>query len=131
MTYVADTRLLLTFWFPPNKATKNAIIKLMRTALAEGLIVPSIVITEYIKIAGKRIGLEASETHIRSLMASGAMVRSINGRIAFTAGKLALKYPNIPIADTLIAAVAIEEGASYVITDDEHFRRMGLRTKWI
>jgi len=131
LTYVADTRFLITFWFPPDQTTKMAVIRLMRTAPAEGLLIPSIAITEYIRVAGKRVGIEASETHIRSLLASGARVRSIDERIAFTAGELALRYPDVPIADAVIAAVAVEEKASFVITDDEHFRHMGLRTKWI
>jgi len=103
----------------------------MRAALAEGLLLPSVVIAEYIRVAGRRIGLEASETHVRSLIASGAKVESVDERAAFTAGELALKFPDVPMADALIAAVAINRRASYVITDDEHFRRMGLRTKWI
>ena len=131
MTCVADTRFLITFWFPPDQATKTAIIRLMRAALAEGLLLPSVVIAEYIRVAGRRIGLEASETHVRSLIASGAKVESVDERAAFTAGELALKFPDVPMADALIAAVAINRRASYVITDDEHFRRMGLRTKWI
>lgn len=131
MTGVADTRLLLTLEFPPSRDVKLKVERLFRRELARRLLIPSIVVTEFLKVAGFRIGFQAALTRIRLLKSMGAKVLSMDERLATTAGRLLLDNPNIPIADALIASPVIVGKADYVLSDDEHFRVMNVKTRWI
>ena len=131
MTSVADTRLLLAFKFPPSERARDQVSVFLIQELKKGLLIPSIVVTEYIKIAGGRVDLAASLTHISELEARGARIAEIDRKIAVKAGELSLKHADIPIADTLITSTAITYSAKQVITDDPHFQTLGLKPKWI
>ena len=61
MTAVADTRLLLTLQFPPTKELKARIEETIARELAGRLVAPSVVSTEFLKIAGARMGESAAE----------------------------------------------------------------------
>lgn len=131
LTSVADTRLLLAFKFPPSEGVRDQISALLVQELRRGLLIPSIVVTEYIKIAGGRVGLSAALAHIGELEARGARIVEIDRAIAVKAGELSLKHADIPIADTLIASTATIHGARQVLTDDPPFHKLGLKLKWI
>jgi hypothetical protein len=47
------------------------------------------------------------------------------------AGSLLLANRNVPIADALIASFVKNGTAEYVVTDDLHFKALGVKTKWI
>jgi len=131
MTSVCDTRLLITFRFPPSEETKQKITKLVQRELGERLLVPSIVLAEYVKVASKKVGVEAAITHIHELESRGIIVTNINREIALEAGRLLAKYPNVPIADALLAASATVYSADHVVTNDPHFKKLGVKTQWI
>ena len=50
---------------------------------------------------------------------------------ALTAGNLLLANATVPIADALIAFFVKTGSAEYVVTDDPHFKTLGVKTKWI
>jgi len=56
---VADTRLLLTLEFPPDEETKKLAEDLVSKEITRRLLFPSVVLAEFIKVAGPRIGKEA------------------------------------------------------------------------
>lgn len=131
MTVVADTRFLLTFKFPPTKETKQKIANLMEESLRRGLLVPSIVLTEFIKVSGKKLGEEATLIFLKELTIRGATIVSIDESIATEAGKLALRHWDVPIADVIIGATTIVHRAEHIVSDDQHFREMKLKTRWL
>jgi len=131
LTVVADTRFLLTFEFPPTKETKQRMANLMDESLRRGLLLPSIVLTEFIKLAGKKLGEESALIFLRELTTRGASVIAIDERIAIESGKLALKYWDVPIADVLISATMIVHRAEHIVSDDGHFKDMKLKTRWV
>jgi len=49
---------------------------------------------------------------------------------AFAAGSLLLSRRNVPIADVVIASFVKTGIAEYVLTDDPHFKALGVNTKW-
>lgn len=67
----------------------------------EKLLIPSIVIIEYIKIVGKRIEKEGANIRLRSWIDSGAKVIFLTEKLAFKAGELAIKNPGIPLVDSI------------------------------
>lgn len=130
LTVVADTRLLLAFKFPPTKETKQRIVSLMEESLRRGLLVPSIVVTEFIKLAGKRLGEEAALIFLKELTIRRATIIAIDEKVAIEAGKLALRHWDVPIADILIGATTLVHHAEHIVSDDQHFKQMKLKTKW-
>ncbi|HYA78535.1 MAG TPA: PIN domain-containing protein [Verrucomicrobiae bacterium] len=131
MTGIADTRLMLTLEFPPTKNTSEKIEEFVKREIAKQLIAPSIVLTEFVKYAGTRIGEDAAKNRLRLLEEKGLRILPITEKIALTAGSLLLINRNAPIADALIASFVKDGVAEYVVTDDPHFKAFGIKTKWI
>jgi predicted nucleic acid-binding protein len=131
LTSLADTRLLLTLEFPPNNELAAKAENFFEKETARQLLVPSIVITEFIKYAGARIGEDAARTRIRLLKEKGLKIIPLDEKEALTAGSLLLAHANVPIADALIASYVKNGTAEYVVTDDLHFKTLGVKTKWI
>ena len=131
MTSVADTRLLLTLQFPPDQAVSGKIRMFVQKEMAHGIILPSIVLTEFAKIAGSTIGIEAAMRTIDMLKERGMKVKPIDEELAAEAGRLLVRHKNVPVADSLIAAFTFSRGAEYVLSDDPHFSALGSKTRWI
>ena len=131
MTAVADTRLLLTLQFPPGKEIGKRVEEAITRELAGRLLAPSIVLTEFVKIAGARIGESAALLRLNLFKERGMRVIPLGEDLALVAGKLLLSHPEVPIADALIASLVKTGDAEYVITDDPHYRDLGVRTKWV
>ena len=131
MTGVADTRLLLALEFPPDEDAKKRLEHLATKEISGRLLAPSIILTEFIKIAGARIGADAAKVRIQFLKEKGMRIVSLDEEIAMVAGRLLLSHRDVPVADSLIASFIQTGVAEYVVSDDPHFRTLGIRTKWI
>ena len=131
MTGIADTRLLLTLEFPPKDTIAAKVEDFVEKEIARQLLAPSIVMIEFIKYAGAIIGEDAAQNRLRQLKEKGLRTVSIDEKDALTAGSLLLAKRNVPIADALIASYVKNGIADYVVTDDAHFRALGVKTKWI
>ncbi|MFB3888468.1 MAG: PIN domain-containing protein [Candidatus Bathyarchaeia archaeon] len=130
MTGVADTRLLLALEFPSSVEVKRKIGNFLEKEISQNLLAPCIVLTEFVEIAGARIGVEAVQTRIRLLKDKGLRIAEINEREALEAGSLLLFNRDVSTADALIAAFVKCGLADYVLTDDPHFKKLGVKTKW-
>jgi predicted nucleic acid-binding protein len=131
LTSIADTRFLLTLEFPPTIEIGKTFKYLFEKELKKHLLVPSIVLTEFMEIAGTRIGKDAAKTRIRLLEEKGMRIVALDEEHALIAGDILLSHRNIPIADALIASTLKTEAADYIITDDPHFKTIGTKTKWL
>lgn len=130
MTGVADTRLLLTLEFPPTEENRGLTEDLARKEIARRLLAPSIILTEFMKIAGPKIGEDAARTRIRLLVERGMRITPLDEEQALVAGSLLISHQNVPIADALIASFVKTRLAEYVVTDDPHYKALGVRTRW-
>lgn len=130
MTSVADTRLLLTLQFPPDEVTGEKVRSFVQKEVGRGVILPSIVLSEFLKIAGSKIGVQAAVRTLNLLKERGMKVRFIDEEVALEAGKLLVKHRNVPFADSLIAAFTSIKIAEYVLSDDPHFQIIGIKTRW-
>jgi len=99
--------------------------------LREKLLVPTIVLAEFIEIAGARIGEEAVKTRIRVLKERGIQIMQFDERHAIETGSLLLSNRKVPLADAVIASYVKTGEADYVVTDDPHFKALNVKTKWI
>ena len=131
MTSLADTRLLITLKFPPTEETAQRARKIVTQEIRKKLLIPSIVVTEYLKIAGGKIGFDAALTHINEIEDRGAIIVELDRETAVEAGKILLKNQNMPVADGLIAATSLTHKVEYILTDDNHFKESGFKTRWL
>jgi len=131
LTSVADTRLLIFLEFPATQQMGAKTRDFLEKELKQQLMAPTIVLTEYVKLAGAVIGQEAAKNKIRQLKERGLQIVPIDEQHALTAGILLLSYGNIPIADAIIASYVKSGEADYVLTDDPHYKTLNIKTKWI
>jgi predicted nucleic acid-binding protein len=131
MTSAVDTRLLLTLEFPPDNITRDKVRSFVQKELVNGMIFPSIVLSEFLKIAASKIGIQGAIRTINVLKERGAKVKSIDEELALEAGRLLLKHRNVPFADSLVAAFVSIGTVDYILSDDPHFTALGTRTKWL
>ncbi len=131
MTGIADTRLMLTLEFPPTEEIKARSVDLFQREIARNLVAPSIVLTEFIKIAGPSMGEDAARTRIRLLKERGMRIVSLEEEEALTAGRLLLAHRDVPTADALIASFVKNGSGEYVVTDDPHYKILGVKTRWL
>jgi len=131
LTAVADTRLLLTLQFPSSREIGKRVEEAISRELAGRLLAPSIVLTEFVQIAGARIGESPALLRLNLLKERGMRVIPLGEELALAAVRLLLSHPDVPIADALIASLVKIGEAEYVITDDPHYQDMKVRTKWV
>ncbi len=131
LTSVADTRLLISLEFPSDSKMGNKTRDLFVKEARNGLIAPAIILTEFIRIAGARIGEEAAKNRLRLLEERGMKIVPTDKENALIAGGLLLSNRDVPIADAIIASYVKAGVAEYVITDDQHFKALGVKTKWL
>ena len=131
MTSVADTRLIVDLEFPSTQQMATKTREFLVKELNQQLMAPTIVLTEFIKLAGAIIGQEAAKNRISQLKERGLQIVPLDEEHALTAGSLLLSHGNIPIADAIIASYVKTGKADYVLTDDTHYKTLNVKTKWI
>lgn len=131
MTSVADTRLLFTLEFPYSPEVKQKTRTLLDKELKGHLLAPTIILAEFVEIAGARIGAEAAKNRIRLLESRGLEIVPLDKEYAFAAGSMLLSNRNVSTADAIIASYVKTGVAEYVLSDDPHFKVLGVKTKWL
>ena len=131
MTAIADTMLLFFMEVPPNLEVGRKARDFFEKELRRRLLVSPVVLTEFIEIVGARIGEETAKTRISLLKERGMQIVPFDERHALKAGSLLLSNRNVPLADALIASYVKLGEADYVLTDDPHFKTLGVKTKWL
>ena len=131
MTSVADTRFLVFLSFPANEAMSIKARDFFEKEVKGHLLAPSIVLTEFVEIAGAKIGEEAAKTRLRLLKERGMQTLPLDEEQALAAGSLHLAHRNVPIADAIIASYVKTGVGECVVTDDPHFKALGVKTKWL
>ncbi len=130
MALVLDTRFLITYFSPPTPQDRRALSALFKDrVLGERSVISSIAVAECIRIIGRRHGLGVAEAFLKRFEAAGVAVEPVTAADAYRAGELALRHPEVPLADALIAALALRLKAK-VVSDDPHFRELGVKTVW-
>jgi predicted nucleic acid-binding protein len=133
MRLVVDTRFFLA-----NNQTQDENYKKWAKSTLDSFenktiigFVPSIVIHEYYKILMQTLGKEVAEIRVSAILKSQLEVVELDASIAVEAAKLRCKYAELPTADAIIAATAIQTSSNYILTDDKHIKQIGeTKTKW-
>jgi len=131
LTGIVDTRLLFFMEVPATPEMGRKARDFFQKQLREKLLLPTVVLSEFIEIAGARIGEEAAKTRIRLLKERGLQVLEFDELHALKTGNLLLSNRNIPLADAIIASYVKTGTAEYVLTDDPHFKSLSVKTRWL
>jgi predicted nucleic acid-binding protein len=134
MQAIIDTRFLVTHFIAPDEETNRWTKTTLETLQRESNlgIVPSIVIHEFYKFEMQTLGVEVANIRINIILKSKLVVSDLDSNIAVEAARLRCKYADLPAADAIIAATAINSSASFVLTDDKHIKQIKeTKTKWI
>ncbi len=134
MQAVIDTRFIITHFLAPDEETKKWTKTTLQTLQKEPNlgIIPSIVIHEFYKFEMQTLGMDVANIRINIVLKSKLAVSDLDSDIAIEAAKLRCKYVDLPTADAIIAATAINSSANFVLTDDKHIKQIKeTKTKWI
>lgn len=129
MALILDTRFLIAHSFPKSESEREKIREFLSRISRESLIIPPIVIVEFIKISSSVAGLEQAKNRLRLWIGSGVEIIPIDRDIAFLAGEIAFRHRDIPMADVIIGTMAKHLKAT-VVTDDPHFATLNVKTTW-
>jgi len=129
---VVDTRFLIEYFYTKNENVKKKVKqKLLEIIKNRQGIIPVIVLSELTSMTCKRRGIEEAKVRYFALLRSGLEIVPIDKDIAYQAGILKCRYPNVPIGDCIIAVVAKKYNAN-VLTDDPHFDEIKeVKKEWI
>jgi predicted nucleic acid-binding protein len=116
---------------PPSLEIGKKTRDFFEKELKENLLVPTVVLAEFVEIVGARIGEKAAKTRIRVLKERGMKIVPFNEEHALKTGDLLLSNRNVPLADAIIASYVKNGDADYVLTDDPHYKTLNIKTKWL
>jgi predicted nucleic acid-binding protein len=95
-------------------------------------VVPTIVLHEVYKFQFENIGMDEAELRLDTIMKSGFTLVDLDPKIAVTSARLRCRHKELPTADAIVAATAIETKSGRVVSDDPHFREIKtIKTEWI
>ena len=88
-------------------------------------------LSEITDITCRRKGIEEAKIRYLTLLRSGLENVPMHDDVAYGAGILKCKYPNVPMGDCIIAVVAKKHNAK-VLIDDPHFDEIKeVKKEWI
>jgi predicted nucleic acid-binding protein len=125
-----DTRFFFTYYSPESPDWAKRIVESGHTSGAR-LVASTVTITELVSLMTPTVGRDAVDVRIRSAKEAGLGFIPPSEEIASRAGEIALKHGDLPLADAIIAATAIDQTGGRIYTDDPHFRRIsGIHVAW-
>ncbi|HVP23417.1 MAG TPA: PIN domain-containing protein [Conexivisphaerales archaeon] len=124
-----DTRFFVAHTFPPSGDDQTRLNRFVARISGDQMYASSISVTEFLKVAGPRIGKEGAKARMRAWTSNGLQIAPVDEEVAFSAGELAIAFREIPLGDTLIGATAQLLKAP-VASDDPDFRKLGVKTIW-
>jgi predicted nucleic acid-binding protein len=124
-----DTR----FYFAHAQDETSWTRKVVNEASQRGSLIASstITIAELMSAMGASAGLETTQLRINSARLAGVNFIPLSEKIALRAGEMILKNSDLPLADAVIAATALDVTRGRVYTDDPHFQKItGIHIVW-
>jgi predicted nucleic acid-binding protein len=126
-----DTRFFLTHFLADTEDLRRRTSRKMIEFQRATAIVPTIVLHEVYKFQFENIGKEVAELRLDSILKSGFSFVDLDSKIAVTSARLRCRHKDLPTADAIVAASAIETKSGRVVSDDPHFRQItGIKTEW-
>jgi len=126
-----DTRFFLTHFLADTEDLRKRTSKKMSELQRAMAIVPTIVLHEVYKFQFENIGMDEAELRLDTIMKSGFTLVDLDPKIAVTSARLRCRHKELPTADAIVAATAIETKSGRVVSDDPHFREIKtIKNEW-
>ncbi|TMI44427.1 type II toxin-antitoxin system VapC family toxin [Candidatus Bathyarchaeota archaeon] len=127
-----DTRFLLTNFLAEPSPLREKTRQKAAELEAKGAFVPTIVLHEVYKFEYETVGADAAMVRVNSIVRSNFQIIDLDTKIALSAARLRCRHKDLPTADSIIAATAIELKSNTVFTDDPHFQKIPeINVEWI
>jgi len=127
-----DTRFLLAHFLADTEELKAATRSKMIEFRQESAIIPTIVLHELYKLEFQKFGRETADTQLKAIETSGLRIEDLTSEIARIGAVLRSKYPDLPLANAIIASTSIVKGSKTVCSDDEQFLKVKeIKTEWL
>ncbi|MEM2950869.1 MAG: PIN domain-containing protein [Nitrososphaeria archaeon] len=134
MKAVIDTRFFVVHFLAEDEMTKGKTRRILEDLQRRGNVgfVPTVVIHELYKFEVENFGIDVAEIRVNTILKSNLKVTDLDHQIAVESAKLRCKYGNLPMADSIIVATAIQTSSEFILTDDVHIKQVReVKTKWI
>lgn len=127
-----DTRFFLTHFLADTEDLRRRTSRKMAEFERAMAIVPTIVLHEVYKFQFENVGRDVAELRVDTIMKSGFTFVDLDPKIAITSARLRCRYKELPTADAIVAATAVEMKSGQVVSDDPHFKEVkAIKTEWI
>jgi len=129
---VLDSRFFAAHFSGGDPDVADAARSKLKKLRREGRgILPTVVIAEVVNLLCRGIGRNQARAAFRAMAAYGLDVVPLDETIAAEAGLLKCIHRDLPLADAIVASLALREDGR-VISDDPHFEAIqGLRVSWL
>ncbi|MEM2913562.1 MAG: PIN domain-containing protein [Candidatus Bathyarchaeia archaeon] len=134
MRAVLDTRFFVVHFLAENEETKSKTRKILEDLQKGGNVgfVPTVVVHELYKFEMENFGRDIADIRVNVVLRSNLKTVNLDPPIAIEAAKLRYKHRDLPMADAIIAATALETSSDFILTDDAHIKEIKeIKTRWI
>lgn len=134
MRAVLDTRFFVLHFLAENEETKSKTRKILKDLQKGGNVgfVPTVVVHELYKFEMENFGRDIADIRVNVVLRSNLKTVNLDPPIAIEAAKLRCKHRDLPMADAIIAATALETSSDFILTDDAHIKEIKeIKTRWI
>jgi len=131
---ILDTQFYFSYFSPDDEKVGTWAKSLIARVRSGRLRLASSVITrtELLSTMGRIIGEDATRNRISAIQGEGIPFLDIREGEADLAGEFAMRNPDIPVADCLIAATSVMQAKGVIVSRDAHFSKLtGIRVKWL
>ena len=119
------------FYSKDDDLKRRASSKLRELSRKGEGIVPTVVLSEVVKVTCEDRGLEEAILRYHSIKQSGLSIVDLTPEIALEAGKLKCRYRDVPMGDCIIAATGKTLKAR-ILTRDPHIQKIReVKVIWI
>ena len=127
-----DTRFFLTHLLAESATARERTKRKADQLEARRSLVPTIALHEVYKFEYETLGADVAALRVDSIVKSNFKIVDLDTVIALSAARLRCRHKDLPTADSIIAATAIELKSNTVITDDPHFKEIReIKIEWI
>jgi len=131
---ILDTQFYFSYFSPDDEKVGTWAKSLIARVRSGHLRLASSVITrtELLSTMGRIMGEDVTRNRIASIQGDGILFLGIQEGEADLAGAFAMRNPDIPVADCLIAATSVIQANGVIVSRDAHFSKLtGIRVRWL
>lgn len=112
-SYIWDTGGL-TLYFADHKKSKSLMNNCLENNIGK---IPQIILLEFYYLQWREFGKRVAKHRIEGLLGSKMEILVLNSEILFIAGEYKVKFPDLSIVDSMLAAFAKKKGSTVITTE--------------